>query len=47
MPIEGDRGGAVAVIEAYLHRTEGDLAMTVGPDGDCGGLDQVEIIPIP
>lgn len=21
--------------------------MTVGPDGDCGGLDQVEIIPTP
>ncbi|MCA1451080.1 hypothetical protein I6F26_31890 [Ensifer sp. IC3342] len=45
-PCEGDHGRAVAEIEARLHRTQGDLAMTVGPDSDCGGLDQVEIIPI-
>jgi hypothetical protein len=46
-PCEGDHGRAVGEIEARLHRTEGDFAMTVGPDGDCGGLDQVKIIPIP
>ena len=46
-PCERDHGLVVSEIERRLHRAEGDFAMTVGPDGDCGRLNQVEIIPIP
>ncbi|MDW9452078.1 hypothetical protein GOA58_31780 [Sinorhizobium meliloti] len=46
-PSGGGHGRAVAELEARLHRTEGDFAMSIGPDGDCGGLNQVEMISIP
>jgi hypothetical protein len=46
-PREVDQGLAVAEVEAGLERAEGDFSVTIGSDGDRGGLDQVEMAAIP
>src|SRR3546814_6989296 len=46
-PDEEDHRSAIFEIEAGLHGPEGDLAMTIGPNGHRGGLDQVEVVALP